>query len=336
MSVNTSRRSLVLSTLCVAGGMAAGVSPAAMTAAAAEERYPDKPIRWIVPLPPGGGGDIVARLVAERLTQRLGQQVIVENKGGGGGIIGAEFVAHAPPDGYTILLCNATTHAINASLVKNLGYDPVKDYTPVELIASLPLILVVDARIPVNTLPELIAYARQRPGQLSFGSTSNGSSIHLAGEMLNMAAGIKVIHVPYRGAAPALTDLLGGRFAYMFTTIPPVLQYVRNGQLRALAVASNERSPLLPDLPTTAEAGAPGVVATSWLGVVGPAGMPQAAVSRLNRELAAIMAMPDLQKRLAEMGVEPKHDTPAQFATFMKEETARYAKAVQASGAHID
>jgi tripartite-type tricarboxylate transporter receptor subunit TctC len=293
-------------------------------------------VKLVVPLPPGGGADIVARLIADRLGKRLGQQVLIENRGGGSGTIGAVEVAHASPDGYTLFLGTATTHAIISSLVHKLGYDPVKDFTPITLVADLPLILVVNSSVPVNSLQELIAYARARPGKMNFGSTSNGSSIHLAGEMLNIVAGIKAVHIPYKGAAPALTDLLGGRFSFMFSTIPPVLQYVKNGQLKALAVASAERTPLMPDLPTTAQAGAPGVLASSWNGVMAPAGTPQDIIKLLNREIVAIMKTPDMQKRLLTLGVEAKYDTPEEFTAFMQRETDRYAKVVKVSGAKID
>jgi tripartite-type tricarboxylate transporter receptor subunit TctC len=337
MSIDTSRRRLVLAALCAAGGAgsAAGLAAASIRQGAGSD-YPTRPVRLIVPLPPGGGADIVARLICSQLSQRLGQQVLVENKGGGGGVIAAELVAHADADGYTLLLGTATTHAIDVSLIKKLGYDPVKDFAPISLVASLPLILVLNPSVPVDSLQELIVYARARPGKLNFGSTSNGSSIHLAGEMLNMVAGIEVVHIPYKGAAPALTDLLGGRFTFMFTTIPPVLQYVRSGQLKALAVASAARTPLMPELPTTAEAGAPGVEASSWNGILAPAGTPREVVKRLNKEVVAIMQAPEMRQRLLALGVEAKDDTPEEFAAFMKQDTDRYAKVVKVSGAKID
>jgi tripartite-type tricarboxylate transporter receptor subunit TctC len=334
-NINRTRRNFAVSILFVAamaGPMAAWAAPAATTASG----YPNRPLKLVVPLPPGGGADIVARLIADRLGKRLGQQVLIENRGGGSGTIGAVEVAHATPDGYTLFLGTATTHAIISSLVQKLGYDPVKDFTPITLVADLPLILVVNSSVPVNSLQELIAYARARPGKMNFGSTSNGSSIHLAGEMLNIVGGIKVVHIPYKGAAPALTDLLGGRFSFMFSTIPPVLQYVKNGQLKALAVASAERTPLMPDLPTTAQAGAPGVLASSWNGVMAPAGTPQDIIKLLNREIVTIMKTPDMQKRLLTLGVEAKYDTPEEFTVFMQRETERYAKVVKVSGAKID
>ena len=228
-------------------------------ASAQSPTYPSRPIRFIVPLPAGGGADIVARIVAERLTKSLGQQVLVDNRAGGGTVIGADLAAKSPPDGYTLLLGTATTHAINASLVRKLPYDPVRDFTPITLVAVLPQIIVSHPSLPVVSLQEFIALARKRPGEIFFASTGNGSANHLGGEMLNVVAGLRNVHVPYKGAAPALTDLLAGQVQFMFTTIPPALPHVKARRLRALAVANAKRSFLLPDLPTTAESGAPGV-----------------------------------------------------------------------------
>jgi tripartite-type tricarboxylate transporter receptor subunit TctC len=298
--------------------------------------WPARPIRFVVPLPPGGGADLVARTLGEKLNRGLGQQVIIDNRPGGGTVIGAELVAHAVPDGYTMLLGTATTHAINASLVKNLPYDPVRDFSPVALVAILPLILVANSALPADTLPELIALARKRPGEILFGSTGNGSSIHLAGEMLNTVAKINMVHVPYKGAAPALTDLLAGQIQFMFTTIPPALPYLKTGRLKALTVANAKRSPLLPEVPTTAEGGAPGVEASSWNGVLFPHGTAQEIVTRLARELATIMNQADVRERLSTAGVESLISTPAEFTAFMAAETARYARVVKTSGARVD
>ncbi|MBS0319637.1 MAG: tripartite tricarboxylate transporter substrate binding protein [Proteobacteria bacterium] len=299
--------------------------------------YPDHAVRFVVPLPPGGGADIVARLVAEQLGPRMGGTFVVDNKPGGGTVIGADLVAHAAPDGYTLLLGTATTHAINISLLGKLPYDPVKDFEPVALLAVLPLILVVNpAVLPVNSLQELIDYARKHPGKVNFASTGNGSSIHLAGEMLKMVAGLDMTHVPYKGAAPALTDLLGGQVQFMFTTIPPALPHVKAGKLRALCVANAKRSSILPDLPTTAEAGAPGVEASSWNGVLVPARTPQPIVQALDTQLGAVMQMPDVVATLKLDGTEPAYLPAPEFAAFMARETERYRKVVIASHAHVD
>ncbi len=309
---------------------------AACSAAAYAQDWPARPIRFVVTFPPGGGADLVARTIAEKLNRTLGQQVIIDNRPGGGTVIGADLVAHAAPDGYTMLLGTATTHAINVSLVKNLPYDPVRDFSPVALVAILPLVQVASAALPADTLPELIALARKRPGEIFFGSTGNGSSIHLAGEMLNTVAKVQMVHVPYKGAAPALVDLLAGQIQFMFTTIPPALPHLKTGRMKALSVANAKRAALLPDVPTTAEGGAPGVEASSWNGVMFPRGTSVAIIQRMHRELAAIMVLPDVRDRLSTAGVETLMSTPAEFVAFMAAETARYAKVVKASGARID
>jgi tripartite-type tricarboxylate transporter receptor subunit TctC len=303
---------------------------------AAAQSWPARPIRFVVPLPPGGGADLVARTIGEKLNRTLGQQVIVDNRPGGGTVIGADLVAHAAPDGYTMLLGTATTHAINASLVKKLPYDPVKDFSPVALVAVLPLVMVANAALPADNLRDLLALARKRPGEILFGSTGNGSTIHLAGEMLNTVAKVQMVHVPYRGASLALTELLAGQIQFMFTTIPPALPHLKTGRLKAITLANAKRSTLLPDVPTTAEGGAPGVEASSWNGVLFPRGTPAETIARMNRELGAIMSQPDVRERLSTAGVETLMSTPSEFAAFITEETARYAKVVRASGAKID
>jgi len=298
--------------------------------------YPSRPIRFIVPLPAGGGADIVARTISERLAKILGQQVLVDNRPGGGTVIGADLAAKSPPDGYTLLLGTATTHAINASLVRKLSYDPIKDFAPITLVAVLPQIIVSHPSLPVTSLKGLIALARKRPGEIFFASTGNGSANHLGGEMLNAVAGLKNVHVPYKGAAPALTDLLAGQVQFMFTTIPPALPHVKAGKLRALAVANAKRATLLPDLPTTAENGAAGVEASSWNGVLAPAGTPRDIIARLHSGIGAVMKLPEVGERLARAGVEPMFITPEEFAAFIESETARYAKVVKSSGARVD
>jgi len=331
--IDLARRRLVAAALLGASGFARAATKATL---ADGSSYPSHSVRFVVPLPAGGGADIVARLIAEHLSTSMGEAFVVDNKPGGGTVIGAEIVAQAPPNGYTLLLGTATTHAINISLLKKLPYDPIKDFEPIALVAILPLILVVNPSVPVNSLPELIAYARKNPGKLNFASTGNGSSIHLAGEMLKMVAGIDIVHVPYKGASPALTDLLGGQVQFMFTTIPPALPHVKAGKLKALAVASAKRSSILPDLPTTAEGGAPGVEAASWNGVLAPAKTPVEIVRALNHELGLVMQIPEVIDKLKVAGVEPAFDSPEEFAAFIASETARYAKVVQVSHAHVD
>ena len=309
---------------------------AAMHAGAQSTPYPNRAIRWIVPLPPGGGADIVARTVADRLSKNLGQQIIVDNRPGGGTVIGAELAARAAPDGYTWLLGTATTHAINASLVKKLPYDPVKDFAPVSLVAILPQVFTAHPSLPANSLKELVALARKRPGEINFASTGNGSANQLAVEMLKSYAKVDMVHVPYKGASPALTDLLAGNIQFMSTTIPPALPHFKSGRLKAFAVANAKRSTLLPDLPTTAEAGAPGVEASSWNGLIVPAGTPREIITRLHSEVVAVMKLPEVRDRLLAAGVEPLVNTPAEFAAYIDAETARYAKVVRESGARID
>ncbi len=316
--------------------LVAGLALVPLLATAQTENYPSRPIRFIVPLPPGGGADLVARLVAERLSKNLNQQVLVDNRAGGGTVIGADLAAKSAADGYTLLLGTATTHAINSSLVKKLPYDPVRDFAPISLVAVLPQIIVAHPSLPANTLPELIALARKRPGEILFASTGNGSANHLGAEMLKSVARLDMVHVPYKGAGPSIIDLLAGQTQFMFTTIPPALPHVNSGRLKALSVAHSKRSALLPQLPTTAEGGAPGVEASSWNGVLVRAGAAPAIITRLHTELSAIMMQPELRERLAAAGVEPMINTPEEFARYIASETARYAKVIAASGARID
>ncbi len=316
--------------------IAAGFLLAALVVGAQAQNYPTRPIRFIVPIAAGGGADLVARVIAERLSRNLGQQVVVENRAGGGTVIGAELVARSPADGYTWLLGTATSHAINASLVKKLPYDPVKDFAPIALVAVLPQIIVIHPALPAANLTDFIALAKKRPGEILFGSPGNGSNNQLGAEMLNIVAGIKTLHVPYKGAGPAITDLLAGHLQFMFTTIPPALPQVKAGRLRALAVAGAKRSALLPELPTTAEQGARGVEAASWNGILLPAGAPRDIITRLHAEIGVVMKQPEVIERLAGAGVEAAMMSPEEFAAYIESETARYAKVVKSSGARVD
>ncbi|MBI4192984.1 MAG: tripartite tricarboxylate transporter substrate binding protein [Betaproteobacteria bacterium] len=300
------------------------------------QTYPDRPIRFVVPLPPGGGADIVARTVGQKLTEALGQQVIIDNRGGGGTVIGAVTVARALPDGYTLLLGTATTHAINASLIKNLPYDPIKDFNPVSLIANLPIVLVAHPSLAVNGVADLVALAKSKPGQLLFASSGNGSSLHLLGELLNLRAQVKTMHVPYRGAAPAITALLGGEVNFMFSSIPPILPHIKTQRVKALAMATPKRSNLMSDVPTINESGISGVDAYSWNGVMVPAGTPPAVITRLHTELVKIMRLGDVVERLGNLGTEAVSNTPTEFAAFINSEIAKYALIVKASGAKVD
>lgn len=293
-------------------------------------------MRWIVPLPAGGGADIVARTIAQRLVDRLGQQVVIENRGGGGTLIGSELAARATPDGHTLFLGTATTHGINSTLVKKLPYDPVKDFAPVSLVAVLPLVLVTHPGVAATSIGELVALAKSAPAPMFFASTGNGSSIQLAGELLRIKSGTKMVHVPYKGAAGAVTALLAREVHWMFTTVPPVVEHVRAQRMRAIAMALPKRSSLMPNVPTVNEAGIGGVEVYSWNGLLLPAGTPRPIVERLHAEVTRIMKLPEVVERFAALGAEPAYSTPAEFTRFIGDEIAKYAAIVKETGARVD
>jgi tripartite-type tricarboxylate transporter receptor subunit TctC len=300
------------------------------------QTYPDKPIRLVVPFPAGGTTDILARAVGQKLGEHLGQQVVVDNKPGAGGNIGSDIVAKSAPDGYTLVMGTVGTHAINASLYKKMPYDHIKDFVPVSLVALVPNILVVHPSVPANSVKELIAYAKANPGKLNFASSGNGTSIHLSGELFKTTAGVEMTHVPYKGSAPAVTDLLGGQVQLMFDNMPSALPHVKAGKLKALGVTTAKRFPAAPDIPAIAEAGVPGYEASSWFGVLAPAGTPKEIVNKLSSEIAKILQTPEIKERLLSQGAEPVGNTPDQFAAFIKAETAKWAKVVKESGATVD
>jgi tripartite-type tricarboxylate transporter receptor subunit TctC len=304
--------------------------------AASAQPYPDKPIRMVVPFPAGGTTDILARAVAQKLSESLGQQVIVDNKPGAGGNIGAQEVARSAPDGYTLVMGTVGTHAINPSLYKKMPYDHVKDFAPVSLVASVPNLLVVHPSVPVNSVKELIAYAKANPGKLNFASSGNGTSIHLSGELFKTMTGVQMTHVPYKGSAPAVTDLLGGQVQVMFDNMPSALPHAKAGKLKPLAVTSAKRFPGTPDIPTMAESGVPGYEASSWFGVLAPAGTPKEIVNKLSTEIAKALKTPEMKKKLEEQGAEAVGSTPEEFAAHIKAETAKWAKVVKESGATVD
>jgi tripartite-type tricarboxylate transporter receptor subunit TctC len=322
--------------LRAAASLSAALALSAPHAAAAAEPYPARPVRFVVAFPPGGGTDIIARSIAQKLGERLGQQVLVDNRPGAGGNIGTDIVAKSSPDGYTLLMGSAGPLAINASLFARMPFDPIKDLAPVTLAASTPNVLVVHPSLPAATVRELIALAKARPGEINFASSGHGTPAHLAGELFNSMAGVKLIHVPYKGAAPALADLLGGQVQLMFSTMPPALPHVKDGKLRALAVTSLKRSPAAPDLPTVDEIALPGFEANTWHGVVVPAGTPGAIVARLNREIVAILHLPDVVERLSGQGAEALGSTPEEFAAYIKSESVKWAKVVRDSGAKAE
>jgi tripartite-type tricarboxylate transporter receptor subunit TctC len=300
------------------------------------QTYPDKPIRLVVPFSAGGTTDILARAVGQKLGEHLGQQVVVDNKPGAGGNIGSDIVAKSAPDGYTLVMGTVGTHAINASLYKKMPYDHIKDFVPVSLVALVPNILVVHPSVPANSVKELIAYAKANPGKLNFASSGNGTSIHLSGELFKTTAGVEMTHVPYKGSAPAVTDLLGGQVQLMFDNMPSALPHVKAGKLKALGVTTAKRFPAAPDIPTIAEAGVPGYEASSWFGVLAPAGTPKEIVNKLSSEIAKILQTPEIKERLLSQGAEPVGNTPDQFTAFIKAETAKWAKVVKESGATVD
>jgi tripartite-type tricarboxylate transporter receptor subunit TctC len=301
-----------------------------------QAQYPSKPIRLVVPFPAGGTTDILARAVAQKLSEAWGQQVIVDNRPGAGGNIGSDIVAKAAPDGYTLVMGTVGTHAINPSLYRKMPYDHVKDFAPVILVAGVPNVLVVNPSLPVHTVRELVDYAKANPGKLNFASSGNGTSIHLSGELFKTMAGVQMTHVPYKGSAPALTDLMGGQVQLMFDNLPSSLQLIQAGKLRAIAVTSTARAAALPDVPTIAESGLPGFEASSWFGVLAPAGTPREIVTKLNATIGAWLATPDAKDKLLSQGAIAAGGTPEAFARHIDAETAKWAKVVKMSGAHID
>ncbi len=302
----------------------------------AQQDYPTKPVRWIVPFAPAGPTDLMSRGVAEKLSQRFGQQFVVDNRAGAGGNIGAEVVAKSVPDGYTLMIGHVGTHAINAALYPKIGFDPVRDFTPITLIATYPLALVVHASFAPKDVKELLAYARSHPGAVNFASAGNGGPTHLTGELFKSAAKIDIVHVPYKGNAAALLDLVAGRVQMMFSNTLTAMPHVRAGKLRALAVSGANRFRQFPELPTIAESGVPGFDSVPWYGVLGPAGLPRPLVMKLNQEIARALALPDMQERFVSQGIDLKSSTPEEFGALIKSEVLKWRKVVRDSGAKVD
>jgi tripartite-type tricarboxylate transporter receptor subunit TctC len=302
----------------------------------AQSDYPNKPLRLIVPFPPGGSTDIVGRIVALRLSEKLGQPIVVDNRGGAGGTIGTDAAAKAAPDGYTLAVGTTSTHAVAPGAYSKLGYDPVKDFAPVSLVAVTPYLLVVNAQVPANSLKEFVTLAKSQPGKLNYASAGAGSTTHLAMEMLKDVAAINVVHIPYKGNGPAEVAVLAGEVQAIFGSMPALLAQVKAGKLRPLAVGTARRSPAVPDVPTVAELGYPGFEAALWLGIVAPAGTPARAIERLARELNGIVATPAFREAMDKNGAEPISNTPEQFATLIRQEAERYGKVVKALGIKLD
>ncbi len=308
------------------------VLPLCSAARAAAPEFPTRPLRYVVPFPPGGSTDIMARIVGAALTEELGQQVIMDNRGGAGGTVGAEIAAHATPDGYTLFACNIASLAVSPARYRKLNYDPVTDFTPIGFIGSTPNALVVYPSLPAATIAEFVALAKARAGKLNYGSPGIGTSPQLSMEMFKMAAKIEVIHVAYKGAGPALVATMGGEVDAMVSTVPSFLAATRAGKVRMLGVTSLARSPDLPDVPTIAESGMPGFEVISWQGLCTPAGVPKAVVTRLRTALSSVLALPDTKKRLADQGIDPGTRTPEQFAAFIRSERTKWAKVVKDVG----
>ncbi|MDR2300065.1 MAG: tripartite tricarboxylate transporter substrate binding protein [Comamonas sp.] len=308
---------------------------AAAPAAFASGDYPNKPIRLVVPYPPGGPTDIVARVVAQKLQEQLGQSIIVDNKPGAGANLGAEQVARSTPDGYTLMVAT-TAHAINPSLFSKLNYSITKDFTPISQLTSGPLVIVATPTLQASNVKELIALAKSRPGGLNYASSGNGQSTHLSAELFSAMAGVKMNHVPYKGSAPALTDVMSGQADLMFDTMLSSMPFVKGGKLKAIAVTSSERSPSAPDIPTIAEAGLPGYEAIAWNGMLAPAGTPKEVIDRLNAALRTVLQSPDVKQRFDGQGFAAKWDTPSAFGSFLNAEVEKWGKVVKTSGAKVD
>jgi tripartite-type tricarboxylate transporter receptor subunit TctC len=312
--------------LALAAGLAFCTGPAA-----AQAPWPSQPIKWIVPYPPGGSTDMLARLVSHKLGERLGQPVIVENKAGAGGNVGTDFAVKQPADGYTIVMGNIGPISINPALYPDLPYQPQRDLAPVTMLMSVPNLLVVNPSLPVRSVQELIAYARKAPEPMGYATPGAGTSLHLAGELFASSAGLRLTHVPYRGSAPGLNDTVAGHVPMMFDNMPSALQLVKAGKLRALAITSAARSPQLPDVPTMAEAGLPGYEIAGWFGVLAPAATPRPVVERLNQELLAVLAQPEVRQQIGAMGGIIAAEGPAGFGRYIASETEKWGALVRSA-----
>ena len=319
----------IASAVVLGAGLLGGTSALA-------QAYPTKPVTIIVPFAAGGTTDILARIIGQALTAELGQSVVVDNRAGAGGNIGGQAAAKAAPDGHTLFMGTVGTHAINASLYKKMPFDPVKDFAPLTRVANVPNLLVANPAQPYKSVKDLIAYAKANPGKVNFGSSGNGSSIHLSGELFKSLAKVDMVHVPYKGSAPAVTDLLGNQIGIMFDNMPSAIQHVRSCKLVPLAVTTAKRSPELPNVPTIAEAGVPGYEATSWFGMFAPAGTPAPVLAKLNAAIVKVLAQPDVKKKINEQGAEVYSETPEQFAAFIQAESVKWGKVVKESGASLD
>lgn len=311
------------------------VAATAAAAAQAQPNYPNRPIRFVVPLAVGGALDIASRLFGQKLAESFGQQVVIDNRPGAGGIIGADIAAKSAPDGYTLMMASIS-HTVLPSMHKQLPYDIVKDFAPASQLVTFPFLLLVHPTVSAKSVKELVALAKAKPGQINYVSSGNGSTAHLNAELFKSLTGISAVHLPYKGTAPALVGFLAGEAGMGFYSVSATLPHVKAGRLRALATTGAKRSPSLPDLPTAVEAGVPGFETGSWAGVLSPAGTPRVVMEKLHRELVRVLQLPDVRERLAAIDFEPVGNTPEQFGALIKEEVARWAKVVKASGAKVD
>lgn len=313
------------------------VLSAAVAGAAVAQSFPTKPIKIVATFNPGGASDILARLIAPKLAERLGQPVLVENRAGAGGNLGSDYVAKSAPDGHTLVVGYIGTHAVNPTLYPNIPFDAVKDFAPVAFLASIPSALVVHPSVEAKSVAELISLAKARPGRLNYGSGGSGTAPHLAAELFKTMTNVDMVHIPYKGSGPAVTDLLGGQISLMFNTMIQTIPHVQSGKLRALAVTSAKRSQAMPELPTLAESGLPGYEMVGWFGLLAPAGTPRDVVMKLNKEVNEILNLPDVKERLAALGSEPTDiTTPEQFGNYIKTEIAKWAKVIKASGMKVE
>jgi len=316
--------------------VAAGVLVTFGAAPSSAQDYPSKPIRLVVPYPPGSGTDIVGRLLAQRLGESLGQQVYVDNRPGAGATVGTAFVAKGTPDGYTILMADLGPLAIGPSFYRQLPYDPIKELAPISQVAVLPFVLVVHPSVPANNVPELIALARAKSGQLNYASVGNGTAVHLATELFRQIAGIDIVHIPYKGSAPALTDLVAGRTSMMFVNVLSVRGFLESGQLRAVAIGTAERSPAMPEVPTVAESTQPNFRAGVWFGLLAPAETPRAIIDRLNAETVRVLQTPDFKAKLIEQGAESVPSSAEQFSALIQAEITKWADVIRSSGVRME
>jgi len=319
-----------------AGLVAAGVLITFGAAPSSAQDYPSKPIRLVVPYPPGSGTDIVGRLLAQRLGESLGQQVYVDNRPGAGATVGTAFVAKGTPDGYTILMADLGPLAIGPSFYRQLPYDPIKELAPISQVAVLPFVLVVHPSVPANNVPELIALAKAKPGQLNYASVGNGTAVHLATELFRQITGVDIVHIPYKGSAPALTDLVAGRTSMMFVNVLSVRGFLESGQLRAIAIGTAERSPSMPEVPTVAESIQPNFRAGVWFGLLAPAETPRAIIDKLNAETVRVLQTPDFKAKLIEQGAESVPSSAEEFSALIQAEITKWADVIRSSGVRME